>query len=1214
MPWSALQQQAINTYNKNILVAAAAGSGKTSVLVERVIQRIVNKTCDINEILVVTFTNAAAAEMRERIATAITNQLSDKDKERQLVLLNAASISTLHAFCQNLIRQYFHQLGLDPKFRLGNPQEIDLLKYDVLEELFEDNYNLDDNNDFLDFTDTYGSERGDDTTYDIILKLYNYAQSQPFPKQWLETLPTYFKVDTLQDLDSCPWLQIIKQTVIDRLHIAQKSAEKMQALATELNLKNYFDIAVNDLDFLTQLSSLAQSSWQELSTTINSFKFKVMRAPKDTPDEIKTQFSNLRDEIKKIIKQLKENYFTQTLEETLADMPKLYRQAQILCSITIEFAGKFSKAKAERSLIDFSDLEHFTLKLLATENSTADNLQPTTIAKTLQDKYVEIMVDEYQDTNGVQEAILKLIASPTSPNLFFVGDVKQSIYKFRLAEPELFLAKYKQYPQQENCLRIDLAQNFRSRKEILNGVNFIFSQIMTPQAGELSYGEAEALYCGFDYPSSSNLTLKSPIELALFDKQQKISSNTETIENDEDNLQGFTAEAKYITLRIQKLMTKQPLVFDKHTKTYRPLKYKDIVILLRTVQDKAKILADTMRDNNIPVYASIESGYFQETEVRLMLSLLQIIDNPQQDIPLTAVLYSPIFNFNIEDLAYLRLHKQNVDMYDALLSLADTNSKKHLKLRLRVTTFLEKLHHWRDYARNHSVPELIWLLLDETGYYDYVGGLPEGMVRQANLRALYDRASNYEQTSFRGLFRFLRFVQRMQHLGNDLAVARNLSDSEDVVRIMSIHKSKGLEFPVVILADTGKQFNLQDSQNSILFHKQLGLGLYVNDIKHHIRYQTLSRLAIVQQIINEYKAEEMRVLYVAMTRAREKLIITGSVRNIQKFAQNACVQASSTTQTLPDYYILQAKSYLDWLGFALSRHRDGLLLRQYSDTISATILQDDSSWQISLIDNLNSSITAKTLTAQQEDLFTKIKNLQPLPATSYKEIVDKRLSWIYPHQEALFIPAKLSVTEIKQQFSPLIATQEENTPSLFNDISFKRPQFLQKQTKMTATEYGSLMHTVMQHLDFNGDLSDKGILKQLQQMAINEFIDQQFIAKIYRKNIRDFINSPLGQRLQHATNLYRELAFNRMINAQTYYPQADKNDTIFIQGIIDLLIEEDDGLILLDYKTDNCTETEAKLKYQLQLELYAQAASEIMRKPVIEKYLYLFHSASLIKM
>lgn len=1226
MPWSAQQQQAINTYDKNILVAAAAGSGKTSVLVERVIQRIVNKTCDINQILVVTFTNAAAAEMRERIASAITEKLSDKDKERQLILLNASSISTLHAFCQNIIRQYFHQLGLDPKFRLANPQEIELLKLDVLEELFETNYDKDDNEDFLEFTDTYGNERGDDSTYDIILKLYEYSRSQPFPLQWLKALPSYFQINNADELNNCPWLQIIKDNVKDGLNIAIDNSQKIYQLATDLNLPPYADIANEDLTFLYDLNNLIDTSWQEFFNLINEFKFKTLRISKkfSVSEEDKATISALRDETKKIIKQLKEHYFTQTIEDTLSDMPQLYKQANSLCNITIEFSQAFSKAKNERSLVDFSDLEHFTLKLLAEENSTAEKLIPSSIAQTLQEKYVEIMVDEYQDTNGVQEAILKLIASRTKPNLFFVGDVKQSIYKFRLAEPELFLAKYHQYPHEEDCLRIDLAQNFRSRKEILDGVNFIFSQIMTTKAGELSYGKDEALYCGFDYPQSEFLTLKSPIELTLLDKQQKLTLTENDDSDNEDTLQGFQAEAKYIALRIKELMNKQPLVFDKHKKTYRPIKWKDIVILLRSVQDKAKILADVLREDNIPVYATIETGYFQETEVRIMLSLLQIIDNPQQDIPLTAILYSPIFNFTVEDLAHIRLINPQLNMYETLLFITSINElqeqllpvdkKVFAKLQIKVNDFLTKLHYWRDYARSHSVPELIWLLLNDTGYYDYVGGLPEGSVRQANLRALYDRAFNYEQTSFRGLFRFLRFIHKMQHMGNDLAVARNLSDSEDVVRIMSIHKSKGLEFPVVILADIGKQFNLKDVQESVLFHKKLGLGLYVNDVKHHYRYQNLSRQAIIQQIVKEYKAEEMRILYVAMTRAREKLILTGTVRNMEKFAQYACSQLQTTTKTLPDYFIMQAKSYLDWLAPTIARHKDGLVLRQSATNESAVLLDDPSQWQISLINSLD--VTDKTIISTvNEDIINKVKKLQPLPATKQKDNIDKLLNWSYPHQEALSIPAKLSVTEIKQQFASTdYAPQDDNAQTLFAETSFKRPQFLQKQTKMTATEYGSLMHTVMQHLDFHGDLSDKGILAQLQNLADREIIDKQHINKIYRKNIREFLFSPLGIRIQKAKSLQRELAFNRMINAKVYYPQAEDNDTIFIQGIIDLLVEEDDGLILLDYKTDNCTQTEAKAKYAMQIELYAQAASEIMRKPIKEKYLYLFHDASLIKM
>lgn len=1210
MPWSIQQQRAIDTYNKNILVAAAAGSGKTSVLVERVIQRIVKKTCDINQILVVTFTNAAAAEMRERIAHAITEQLPPKDKERQLVLLNAASISTLHAFCQNLIRQYFHQLGLDPKFRLANPQEIDLLKLDVLENLFEKNYDNPENEDFLAFTDTYGNEKGDDSTYDIILKLYEYSRSQPFPEQWLRELPLYFQIGDINEIENTPWMKIIQTTVFDELQIALKNSQKMYNLAQELENAYYTDFIASDISAINDFINYTQNSWGDLAEAIDNFKFPTMRAPKGTEPDLKERFSKMRDETKKTIKNIKETYLIHSLEDTFGDLPKLFKQADTLCKVTLQFAEEFANAKLERAIVDFSDLEHFTLKLLIQENSTIDNMQPTSIAKALQEKYVEIMVDEYQDTNGVQEAILKMIASKIQPNLFFVGDVKQSIYKFRLAEPELFLDKYQKYPLDEECERIDLAQNFRSRREILDGINFIFSQIMTPKAGELSYGKEEALYCGFDYPEGDFRTLKSPIEISILDKQQKITFTNADNDINEDNPQGFMAEAKYIVQRLRELKEESPYVFDKHSKTYRPLRYKDIVILLRSVQDKAKILAEALREANIPVYANIDSGYFQETEVRTMLALLQIIDNPQQDIPLTAILYSPICNFDISDLANIRLKNPHGNMFNALQTINDDENAQG-ELKEKIHKFICNLNKWRDYARCHSVPELIWLLFNETGYYDYVGGLPEGSIRQANLRALYDRARNYEQTSFRGLFRFLRFIHKMQHMGNDLSVARSLSESEDVVRIMSIHKSKGLEFPVVFLADTGKQFNLRDTQENVLFHKKLGLGLYVNDIKNNIRYHNLSRQAIVQQIINEYKAEEMRVLYVAMTRAREKLIITGSVRNLPKFAQNACSQAQTRDITLPDYFISQAKSYLDWLAFSLIRHRDGLPLRQLGDNESAVLLSDPSDWKINFISEIDILDEEFTLT-DSSDIFAKIQQNQPLEDTASKEMVKNILDWTYPFADSLEIPTKLSVTEIKEKFASDFNSDEMAT-NIFTNTPYKRPQFLQEKTAMTSLEYGSLMHTIMQHLDFAKASTDAGILEQLQILGDKEIIDKSFIKKVYRKNIKDFVNSPIGLRIKNAKKLYRELAFNRMIPASEYYKHAHDDEMIFLQGVVDLLIEEDDGFILLDYKTDHCSEDEALEKYKVQIKLYTTAIEKIMHKAVKEKYLYLFHKASLIK-
>ena len=1209
MPWSKQQERAINARRKNILVAAAAGSGKTSVLVERVISHIINKDCDINEILVVTFTNAAAGEMRERIAQAIAQRLPDKEKERQLILLNAASISTLHSFCQNIIRQNFHRIDLDPKFRLASPQEIDLLKLDVLEALFEEKYDEADNDAFLEFTDTYGSERGDDNIYDIILKLYEYAQSQPFPEKWLLSLPDYFTVPANEN--DCTWLNIIRDTIINQLRLALDNLQIMRQTAVDLNADYCLKTVDKDTALIDNLLNLAQTDYAELYTAVNELKFSVMRAAKGTDEQIKEQLKSMRDDVKKIITNLKENYFAEPLSETLADMPELKKQAETLCRITLDFSAAFARAKAEKTIVDFNDLEHFTLKILAAENSTADNLVPKDAAIELQRKYKEIMVDEYQDTNGVQEAILQLIASPSVPNLFLVGDVKQSIYKFRLAEPELFLEKYNTYPSRTDCERIDLSQNFRSRKEILDGVNFIFAQIMTARASELDYGEAEALRCGFSYPENDK-SLRSPIELALFSKENG-SVDTDSAAED---LQGFEKEAAYIVNRIKELMQNNYLVFDKDTKDYRPLKWRDIVILLRSVQDKAKILTEKLRDSDIPVYASIETGYFQETEVRTMLSLLQIIDNPQQDIPLTAVLYSPIINLSGEELSRIRLINPEGSMYDALQAACDESRLKR-NLKQKITDFTTKLKKWRDYARCHSVPELIWLLLNETGYYDYVGGLPEGMVRQANLRALYDRAAGYEQTSFRGLFRFLRFIKKMQSTGNDLAVARSLGESEDVVRIMSIHKSKGLEFPVVILADIGKQFNLTDTQNPVLFHKKLGLGLYLNDAARHVRYQTLSRQAIAQQIIRENKAEEMRVLYVAMTRAREKLIMTGTVRDFARFKTYCTKQTNSADRILPEHIITGAKSYLDWIGAALARHADGLPLRCKQDG-SAVLLPDDSKWQISLIDKVG-DVSLQHDTDEAEAVLSTVKKLNPLPPTENKNWVEKRLNWLYPHQEGRTIPAKLSVTEIKQRFN---FGTDEYTTRYYEERSFNRPQFIQKRTAMTATEYGSLMHTVMQHLDFFGDLSDKGILNQLHEMADRELIAREHIAKIYRKNIREFLFNPLTpgtepmiERLRHAKSVQRELAFSRMLPAKKLlFAQADDNDTIFVQGIIDLLIEEDDGFILLDYKTDKCSENEVREKYAVQIKLYANAAADILQKPIKEKYLYLFHSGKSVEM
>lgn len=1211
MPWSEQQLKAINTTGKNILVAAAAGSGKTSVLVERIIQHIVSGRCDINEILVVTFTNAAAAEMRGRIASAITEKLSDEAKERQLVLLNAASISTLHSFCQNLIRQNFHELGLDPKFRLAGEQETALLKLDVLEELFESAYDAPDNEAFLRFADLYGSERGDDAAYDIILKLYEYSRSQPFPKQWLESLPLRF--DAGGDIEHSPWIELLLQKAKDELSSCRETALQLHRLTENQQCEPLAKTAESDIAALG--TCLACDSWQALQAALTDISFARMSPSKKIPEDLKDEFRRRRDEMKSTVKKLRENYFEQPLDDAAADLPVLRSDAAALCRITLDFAAAFARAKAEKSLLDFSDLEHFALDLLAAPGSDADNLIPTAAAAALQAKYKEIMVDEYQDTNGVQEAIIRLIASRKSPNCFFVGDVKQSIYKFRLAEPELFLHKYNTYPLDESCMRIDLSQNFRSRREIIDAVNFIFSQIMTVKAAELPYGEAEALRCGLEYPPAPQLhTLESPVELTVIDKKN-LHADSDAADGSSE---GFKAEAAFIVQRIKELMSVHPLVYDKNSKAYRPLKWRDIVVLTRTVKEKGQILSDAMRAAAIPVYSGDETGYFQAAEIRVMVSLLQIIDNPQQDIPLAAVLYSPIVNMTAEDLARIRLLSPKTPLYKALEAAAGGEHRLKRELVQKAASFLADLEKWRGYARCHSVPELIWKLLDETGYYDYAGGMREGLVRQANLRALYDRAAAYEQTSFRGLFRFLRFIKRMKDIGSDLEAARSLGEGEDVVRIMSIHKSKGLEFPVVIIADAGKRFNLKDAQQEpVLMHKRLGLGLYACDTENHIRYQTLPRQAIAAQITHELKAEEMRTLYVAMTRAREKLIIVGSVSDADKFAARCCSDLPEEGHALPDHFIESAGSYLDWLGAALARHKSGRALRSGAESVR--LLPDESRWQINILSSID-AVQSPEETEDARQMLQAVQKLKHLPPSGDAAWVNARLSWHYPHTEESAVPAKLSVTEIKRRFAEESA-ELDGSAAYIEDASFRRPRFLQQSTSMTNTEFGTLMHTIMQHLDLHGDLTDKGILKQTERMAEDEIIDRADIRKVYRKNIRDFLYSPLGCRLRSAEHIERELSFSRMVStaeinrlspSENAYP--DTGQSVFIQGTIDLLFQENGRLVLIDYKTDRCSGDEARQRYAVQIELYAAAARSILNMPVAEKYIYMFHSGTVVNM
>lgn len=1219
MSWSEAQLQAIRLRDKNILVAAAAGSGKTSVLVERIIQRLLDpvQPIDVNQILVVTFTNAAAAEMRSRVGVALQKALTEQRGqtahiERQLVLLHSAQISTIHAFCQQLVRQHFHLLDIDPQFRIANDAEMTLMKQDVLTAVCEASYAVGDGA-FLALVDQYGEEKSDEALHQLVLGLYEASRSHPWPEAWLQSLPAAFDLPLDAAIDATPWAGLIAHKVRLELEGMRDWLLELSLAADEL-APVYSATLAEDWQVLQDVLTAVDGGWDGLAAALTEARFgKMPNAPKGMPDDVKKYFQNGRQKVKDKVNDVRTLYFEQSAADWLADMRKLASVISALTALVERFAAAFAAAKRAKGVLDFSDLEHFCLQVLREPGSTPADSRPSAVAAELQARFAEIMVDEYQDTNGVQESMLRLLARPDQPNLFLVGDVKQSIYRFRLAEPELFLAKYHAYPQAgDGCARVDLAQNFRSRPGVLAAVNFLFGQLLVPSVAELSYGEAEALHPGPDYPAADGRSLDDPVEICLIDREDKAPPPEDGDGEDfrqaaaeAAELSGFELEARWIAQAIQRLMTEERQVYDKSAGGYRRLSWRDIVILLRSVRGKADVLLTTLREAGIPVYAELDSGYFRETEVQVMLALLSCIDNPRQDIPLAGVLRSPLVGLTAAELAEIRLLEPQGDLWDAVeLAVQD-------KARVKLQRFWQAFTHWRNLARRDGVPVLIWDIYRQTGYYDYVGSMPGGMVRQANLRALYDRARQFEATYFRGLFRFLRFIERMQDKGSDLAVARTLGESEDVVRVMSIHKSKGLEFPVVIVGDLGKPLNLQDSRASVLCHKTLGLGPYVVQPEWRLKYPSLARHGISHKLIMETKAEELRILYVALTRAREKLILVGSVKRLGSQLDEWNRKARYRATTLAESAIAGAKHYLDWIMPAVLRHPDSQPLGAQDWPDDLPLLGAASHWRLTTCRRAELA-RPPVESGDWPPLLAEVEAGRPVPDGGAADWVAATLGWQYAYPAVVSKPAKLSVTELKRRFEQV---EPHTTYRLPRRASISlRPRFVQERLELTGAERGTLLHSVMQHLDLQGDLSAAGVAAQLEQMVYREVLLPEHAPLVDTAAVAAFFAGTLGQRMLQSPLCRRELPFSLLLPAKALYADmADQEEGIFVQGVIDALFDEGDGLVLLDYKTDKESDGAALAeRYQFQLSLYADAIETILQKPVRECYLYALQSQQVI--
>lgn len=1204
MAWTNEQQAAIDSRGQTLLLSAAAGSGKTAVLVERIIRRLLDKEypVDITELLVVTFTKAAAAEMRDRIGTALMKALSEtKDPrvERQLALLPSAQISTLHAFCQHVIRKYFYTIDLDPAFSIAGEEELNLLRRQVLEDVFLSYYEDDEKASILyPLADMFGSDRGDDILMDTVSRMYTYARSLAWPEHWLKEAARAYDVAPDAVIDDMVWAGPIKDAV---RRILEEDAHLYDGVLYHLRQREAFAPACDT--FVAEQAALRQAaqarSWNDLSRFVRAIDFPRLKSLRKLSDDDKAVWERckkVRDDVKKdVIKTLQSVYFSATPEEWLDGMRAMKPVMDGLVTLTLDFAKAYGAAKKEKGWIDFSDLEHFCLQILLAPDASPEHPVPSAAAEELRSQYEEVFIDEYQDTNGVQELITRLVSG--EDNRFMVGDIKQSIYRFRLADPTLFLEKYQSFSRDEKAVQrcIDLGRNFRSVPVVLDAVNAVFSRAMTAEAAGMDYGEREKLYAGRQAPDDERW-IGGPVEVDIVP--------TPSDEEDDDGSTAFEKECRFIAGRIGELLASGRMAARKDG-TLEPLSYRHIVVLLRSMAGKADVLIQALQEGGIPSYAEQSGGYFAAVEVQVMLALLRCIDNPEQDLAMAAVLRSPLVGLDETALAGVRLAGdgtlwQNLPAFVA--SLPDGVDEKE-----DLQQFMAAFDSWRTYSRRHGVAELLQRLYDDTAYVDFVGAMPGGDVRQANLKALYDRARQYEEAGFRGLFRYLQLMDKMKEDGLDLAPAKVVSEKEDVVRIMSIHKSKGLEFPVVFVADMGKAFNRRDTQDQILFHNRLGIGLKQYDPEWRMSYPTLIWSGIAAQLRWEGTAEEERILYVAMTRARDQLILTGHSSHIDRDWQRW------TSHLNP----AQAKSYFDWVMPAALAPFGAKADADYARPGAAW---QDAVWQV----RIAKAVPAGTVEEGAYDGEPRLEALRrgDLTGTPVPSWLDEQLSWQYAYPQAVRTAAKFSVSEVKRRYQELHSDELQDEAALSvpaaavippapgEDDAFAAlpPWLAGEEAAVSGAQRGTALHKALQYITPAADQTTATLRREIDAFVRQGLLSREEAKLVYVPVLAAFCQSDIGRRMAESPELHREYPFTVLLAGGDPLPETETGEQILIQGVIDCLFREDDAWILVDYKSDRLETADAfRRRYAVQLALYKRAVEQITHRPVEETYIYSLH-------
>lgn len=1268
MKFTPEQQRVIELHNSNILVSAAAGSGKTAVLVERIIRMICDgeHPADIDRLLIVTFTNAAAAEMRERIAAGITARLEadpgNEHIQKQSALLHNAQITTIDSFSLFLIRNHFNEIGLDPDFRVADEGEIKLLQQEVLAQLLEDAYAgqfVPEAPEQFHACVEYFCPGGRESVLEQhILNLSRYAGSFPWPAEWLEERKNDYAAGDMEALVHSDYGQYLTERVN---RTVEGCLEKLREVKRLCELPDgpymYGELTEAEIEQLERLTSC--KDLEEQAAKVPTVTFGRLPSKKDdSVDPAKRELAKaIRNSVKDTLSDLSESYFKTPLELAVEQGKACREPLRMLLDLVLEFDRRLLAAKQERHLIDFSDMEHYALQILLKREKVEESggtgtdrtetkyrIVPSDVAMEYRQYFQEILIDEYQDSNLVQEYLLSAISGEEEGryNRFMVGDVKQSIYKFRLARPELFLEKYDTYQETGDLCRIDLAKNFRSRIQVVDAVNDVFSRIMSREIGGIAYDDKAALYPGAVYPAQEDPAYGS--ELLLIRKPEKGEREESGIGEqhaegagvlvDYDNVRQL--EALAIAARIKQLKGSLQ-VMEKSTGELRPVRYSDMVILLRTTSGWDEEFKKILEQQGIPVYITSKTGYFGALEVQELLQFLRVLDNPRQDIPLFGVMQSVFGGFTQEEIAQIRSggeghSRKRMTLYEALKEVAQSgrtveegeeisageSAGEEAELSQKADTFLQRIGHYRDLTPFTSIRDLLQRILDDYDYLNYVTALPAGSKRRANVEMLLTKASAFEKTSYFGLFHFIRYMEQLEKYDVDYGEADTLDENADVVRIMSIHKSKGLEFPVVFVSGLSKRFNMQDANQSLIVDMDLGVAVDYVDSVRRIKNKTLRRTVLSAKMKEDNLAEELRVLYVALTRAREKLILTAVLDK----ADEKWELAQMTGQERLTYLdFCEAGSYMDFLlpilpqtGIAVKTLRtEDLAVEELREQLR----MGDRREQLRLI-----ACGETTLTGDPEENERKLMYLR------------ERFAYQYPHPGLQKLYTKTTVSELK------IAAMAEKDEAAFHTFEEKEvvpyiPGFRREQEKVSGAVRGNAFHRTMELLDFTYLFTESGLFtgcpnnyeeyrrgldKNRLQNRLEEFLQRETISlrltEEYAKavslpKILNFLEQELAYRMWRAQEqglLYREQPFVLGIDAKRLDPDLPEGEKVLIQGIIDVFFIEDGEIVLLDYKTDVIDSLEALWnRYNVQIQYYEEALTKLMQMPVKERILYSFY-------